>query len=100
MKNFKDFGIKPTQPGLVGDKIKIDRILNREIVVHDFRIVPSKYADKGNGRCLHLGIMLGDTKHVVFTGSAGLMDTIEQVPKSDFPFTTTIVKDNDRFEFS
>lgn len=29
MKDFKEFGIKAAQPGLVGDKIKIAKILNQ-----------------------------------------------------------------------
>lgn len=84
---------------MTGDKIKIDRILNREIIVHDFKIEKSKY-EKGNGRCLYLQIEVNQTKHVVFTGSAGLIDAIEQVPKSSFPFSTTIVRENERFEFT
>ncbi len=100
MKDFKEFGIKAAQPGLVGDKIKIAKILNRKITVHDFRIVPSKYPEKGNGKCLYLGIILEDKKQVVFTGSVGLMEVIEQVPKCEFPFTTTIIEENERYEFS
>ena len=100
MKNFKDFGIQPARPGLTGDKIKMHKILNREIIIYDFRIVDSKFKDKGNGKCLYLQIGIGDTKNVVFTGSAFLMEAIEQVPKTEFPFKTTIVKENDRLDFT
>lgn len=99
MNNFKDFGIQPASKGLVGEKIKIAKILNVEITVHDFRIVDSKYGNTGN-KCLHLQIGLGKEKRVVFTGSVSLMELIEQVPKSKFPFTTKIIEDNDRFLFS
>lgn len=99
MKQFKDFGIKPTLQSLTGDKIKIDRILNREIEVYDFRIEDSKFGN-GSSKCLYLQIGIGETKHVVFTGSTVLIQLIEQVPKSEFPFKTTIIKENDRFEFS
>lgn len=99
MKQFKDFGIKPALQSLVGDKIKIDRIINREITVYDFRIEDSKYGN-GNSKCLYLQIGIAETKHVVFTGSTVLIQLIEQVPKTEFPFTTIIVKDNDRFEFT
>jgi hypothetical protein len=30
----------------------------------------------------------------------GLMDQIEKVPKEKFPFKTTIIKENERFEFT
>jgi hypothetical protein len=98
-KKFSDFGIKPVSQGLTGDKVKIDRVLNKEITVTDYRIVDSKFTDKGNGKCLHLQIEIDNTQRVIFTGSATLMEMIQRVPKSDFPFTVTIVRENERFEF-
>lgn len=35
-----------------------------------------------------------------FPADGMFVDNPEQVPKTEFPFTTTIVKDNDRFEFT
>jgi hypothetical protein len=99
VKQFNQLGIKPVLPSFTGDKIKITRILNKEITVYEYKIDNSKF-DKGNGKCLVLQIAVGDTRHIVFTGSTVLMETIQQVSKSDFPFKTTIVKDNERFEFS
>jgi len=97
MKKFKDLGIKPTlQQGFVGDKIKMERILNRTITVHDFRIEDSKF----KGKYLCLQITLDDTKRVVFTGASALIDTIQRVPKTDFPFVTTIVRELERYEFT
>lgn len=100
MKQFKDFGIKPNNNGLLGDKIKITRILNRNIKVCDYRIEPSKFKDKGTGKCLYLQVEIDGQLHVVFTGSSVLMDMISQVPKTGFPFQTTITQNNDRFEFN
>ena len=99
MNAFKDFQITTSRIAFKGDKIKIDRILNREIIVHDFKIEKSKF-EKASGKCLHLQIEIGQTKHVVFTGSVNLMDQIEQVSREKFPFRTTIIKESDRFEFS
>jgi hypothetical protein len=65
-----------------------------------YKIEPSRYTEKGNGKCLHLQIEIGQTKHVVFTGSAGLMDQIEKVPRDKLPFKTIIVRENERFEFT
>ena len=98
MKQFKEFGIKSITKNFTGDKIKIGRILNREIVVLDYKVEQSKY-DKGNGKCLHLQIEVDNSKHVVFTGSSVLMDVIQQVPKSELPFKTTIVRENEHYEF-
>ena len=100
MKRFSEFGIKPTENGFTGDKIKIARVVNKEISIKNFKIVPSKYPEKGNGKCLHLHVEIGSSEHVVFTGSGVLMEQIERVSKEDFPFKATIVNVNDRYEFT
>jgi ribosomal protein L31 len=92
MKQFSQFGIKPKQQGFIGDKIKLTKILNREIIVHQFKIEQSKYKD---GKCLHLQIEVNENKHVLFTGSKTLIDMILEVPKENFPFKTTIVTENE-----
>lgn len=100
MNSFSQFNIKPQTKGFEGDKIKISKVLNREIVVHDFKIEDSKVFKQGSGKCLHLQIEMNQQKHVVFTSSSGLMDAINQVPKTGFPFKTTIIEDNDRYLFT
>lgn len=100
MNHFKDLGIKTEINTLKGDKIKIERILNKEIKVVKYRIEDSKFKDKGNGKCLHVQILHNNTDHVVFSGSTVLMDQIQKVPTEAFPFITTITKINDYFEFT
>jgi hypothetical protein len=101
MNSFSQFDIKTNTKGFEGDKIKISKILNREIVVHHFKIEDSKvYKERGSGKCLHLQISFDDEKHIVFTSGSGLIEAILQVPLTEFPFTTTIVKENDRFKFT
>lgn len=96
-KKFSQLGIKqPDIQSLTGDKIKINKILNREILVTRFRIQNSKYTDKR----LDLEFKLGESNHIIFTGSKTLMDTITQIPQEDFPFLTTIIEEDERFKFS
>lgn len=97
MNYFKDLGIKPKTKAFMGDKIKIDRILNIEIIVHDFKVEDSK--KKEGTKYLTLQIERSEIKHVVFTGSNVLIDMISQVPKEKFPIRTTIVRENEHFEF-
>lgn len=97
MKKFNDFNIKIECHAFTGDKIKVSKILNREITVQDFKIEPSKH---NNGNCLYLQIKLNQTNHVVFTGSTVLMEQIKLIPSNGFPFITTIVEENDRFLFT
>lgn len=103
MNRFSQFNIKAPSKGFEGNKIKMARILNREIVVHAYRIEDSKvqaFKEKGTGKCLHLQVSLESDMHVVFTSSSGLMETIQMVPEDKFPFTTIIVEENDRFKFT
>lgn len=99
MHNFSDFNIQLQIKSFEGDKIKIDKILNREITVLDYKIETSKF-EKGNGKCLYIQVEVNGDKRVVFTGSLGLMDMIERVPKDKLPFKTTIVKENERLQFT
>lgn len=101
MKQFNQFNIKPSAKGFEGDKIKMAKILNREIVVHDFRLEASKiFTEKGTRKCLHLQISINEVKYIIFTSSGGLIEAILQVPVTEFPFITTIVEENDRFIFT
>jgi hypothetical protein len=88
---------KSKQPGV------IEHERNREIVVHHFKLEDSKvkaFQEKGTGKCLHLQISFDNRKHVVFTGSTGLIEVIQKIPETGFPFTTTIVEENDRYLFT
>ncbi|EKF56214.1 hypothetical protein I215_01788 [Galbibacter marinus] len=98
MNNFKDFNIKPKITSFVGDKIKMERIINVPIVVHDFKIGESIM--KSGTKCLTLQIEKNGSRHIIFTSSKILIQQIKEVPKSNFPFSTTIIKDNEYFEFT
>ena len=98
MNNFKNFKIKPNLTNFVGDKIKIDRIINREIIVQKFKIEDSK-AKQGT-KFLTLQIELNGTNNVIFTGSKILQEMILQVPENGFPFKTTIIRENEHLEFT
>ncbi|MEI7829342.1 MAG: hypothetical protein WCI31_06215 [Prolixibacteraceae bacterium] len=101
MNTFSQFSIQAPSKGFEGDKIKMSRILNREIVVHDFKIEDSKvFKEKGSGKCLQLQIFFSNEKHIIFTGASGLIEVIQQIPQNGFPFTTTIIQENDRYIFT
>ena len=100
MTAFKDLGIKPAEKGFTGDKIKMSKVLNKQIKVEAYKIEASKFTDKGNGKRLVLQIVVDDKQHIIITGSTYLMAAINQVPKDKFPFTTTIVEEMERFEFT
>ena len=100
MKSFSSFNIQPQNKGFEGEKIRIDKILNKQIVVEDFKIEESKFKEKGNGKVLTLQIIVDNSKRILFSGSSTLQEMIVKVAKEDFPFTTTIIKENDRHQFT
>lgn len=101
MNSFSAFQIKISNRVFVGDKIKMSKIIGREIVVHAFKIEDSKiFKDRGTGKCLHIQISINGEKHILFTSAGGLIDAIQQVPEDGFPFTTTIITDEERLLFT
>ena len=100
MKDFSEFAVKPLPANLDGDKISITRILNREIVVLDYIINPSKFPKDEHNKCMTLQFLLGTEKHIIFTSALGLIANIKEIPRSEFPFKAKIVRDGDRFIFT
>lgn len=103
MTQFSDLNIEYTTKGFEGDKISMDRILNQEITVVDFKIEDSKiegYKEKGVEKCLYLQISYKNELRVIFTGGSALIEMIQKVPRERFPFTTIIKKENRRFLFT
>lgn len=64
---------------LTGDKVRIDDLLNKPIVVCGFQVSTSKYKDKGCGYCTKVQFYYADdetkTKRVFFSGS-GVMANV------------------------
>jgi Tat protein secretion system quality control protein TatD with DNase activity len=103
MNRFSQFDIKQTSRSFEGDKVKMERILNREIVIHAFKIEETKvktFQERGSGKCLHIQISYNNEMHVLFTSASGLIETIQQVPEDKFPFITIIINENERFKFT
>lgn len=100
MRNFNEFGITPKVKSFEGEKLKMYNVINKQIVVVDFKCAESKFKDRGSGKLLTLQIIVDNAKHILFTGSLNLIEMVNAVPKSEFPFITTIVKNNDRLEFT
>jgi hypothetical protein len=99
MRKFSDLGIKPPCDSMTGEKIKISKILNREITVINYKIENSKFQKNKSGKCLCLQVEIDQEKRVVFTGSDVLITMIQHVKKEDMPFSCTIIKEGEHFEF-
>lgn len=98
IKSFRDFKITTERRAFTGDKIKVEKVLNIEIIVHTFKIEPSKV--KPGTELLTLQIEKQGTRHILWTSSVYLMDAIRKVPADGFPFTTTIIKQDEHLDFT
>jgi len=99
MNKFSDLGIKAPDNIFNGDKVKLSKILNKEVIVIKYKLEKSKY-DSNYQHCLYMQIENSGEKQVVFTGSKVLISQIKQIPVDKFPFVTTIIKSGEHFEFS
>jgi len=94
MNDFKQFGIVVTaKKGLKGNKIRIDKVINREIVIEDFKIGPSNF--EGKGKRLDLQIVTNNETRLIFTAASKLIEVMEKITREMLPFKTTIIKDDD-----
>ena len=103
MKNFSEMNIVININKFVGDKIKIKKIIGKEIIVHDFKLNDSKIYKNNNDsykECLCLQLEYNSEKHILFSSASTLIDAIKMINKNDFPFKTTIMEINERYMFT
>lgn len=94
MKSFSDFAIDDSV--MTGDKIKLDNILSKEIIVEGFKVADSKFNDR---ELLTLQFKLENKEYIVFTGSSVLIKQVEKY-KDEIPFITKIEKINRFYSFT
>lgn len=80
-----------------GNKKFMDDILNKEIIVTDFKISNSK--KKEGQECLKLQFLLNDEVCVVFTSSSVLIRQV-RAAADKMPFIATVVKIDKYYSFS
>lgn len=101
VKKFSDFKIElPATVKFVGDKIRLAKVLNTQIMVHGYSINLSRYPERGSKYCLWLQISVEGKKYLAFSIAQRLMLYLPKVPKDGFPFSTKIINDNDYYEFT
>lgn len=80
-----------------GDKKKIEEILNKEILVLDFKLKESKH--HRDTQYLTLQFKVDDTTFILFNGSNVLADQLEKY-KDNLPFYAIIKKIDKYYTFS
>lgn len=72
-----------------GKKKRLEEILNKEILIVDFRI--TKSTKRENSQCMQIQFIDNGEVYILFTGSVVLIDQIQAVQEK-LPIKTTIVK--------
>ena len=93
MKKFSDFATDDI--AITGDKLKLEDILEKEIIIKGYKIANSKYNE---GQVLTLQFDMGNKEYIIFTGSSVLIKQIEKY-KDEIPFTAKIEKINKFYTF-
>ena len=100
MKLFSELGIQIDSAPMSGEKIKINRVVNKEIEVVDFELNESKYQADKHRKCLKLQVRHEGDLRIIFTGSNMLIQAIQKVDKRMLPFKTVIVERNGYYQFT
>lgn len=96
-KRFNEFA-RENMP-LDGSKLKLDDVVNREIMVLDYRVKESQFKKKDCEKCMTLQFKMEEKIYVMFTGSNVLRDQIEKY-RHEIPFLTTIKKIDRYYTFT
>jgi len=90
LKKFADIAKEQV---LDGDKIRIDDVINTEIIILKYAVKESRYSKNKSGEYLTLQVEMDGKRHVIFTGSDVLIDQLKQYGE-ELPFKATIRKIN------
>lgn len=94
---FSDFAEEET--ALSGEKLKIEDVIGKEIIITGYRITKSKYQKRDAEECLKLQFTINSTTYVLFTGSNVLIEQIKKY-QDHIPFYTIIQSIDKFFTFS
>ena len=93
---FKDFS---DEKSLEGEKLKLDDVLNKEILIKDFDLKKSSYSKNETGLYLTLQFELEGEIRILFTGSDVLIRQMQKY-KEHIPFLATLKKINRYYTLS
>lgn len=95
IKKFSEFADENNR--FEGDKIRIDDVLNKKIIVQKFMLNKSKY--EGKGSYVTIQILIDDVPKVIFTGSQVISSQCDKYEK-EMPFMATIKKIDRYYTFT
>ena len=99
MKQFSDISQEQQKPE--GEKVKLEAILDKPIILTNAMINESRFSRNKSGKYVAIEFQYDENseKHVVFTGSDVLIQQIEKY-QDEMPFQATIKRINKYFTLS
>lgn len=97
MRSFHEFSEESTP--LEGKKVRLDDILNIEVVFKSFRVSDSKFTDRGDKKFITMQLEREGTPIVCFSGSQVLINQAIKY-QQHMPFITTFKKVDRYYTFS
>ena len=76
VKRFGDFAQEASP--LDGSKLKIEDVVNKEILILGYKLKDSKYAKTNYTQCLTIQFEMNEHRYVLFTGSTILIEQMEK----------------------
>lgn len=95
MMRFSDFA---EDAALEGSKMRINDILEKEILITAYQVGESRFGHDGNCNYLKLQFELDGDKHILFTGSGVLLRQCEKYADR-MPFLAKITKPGKYYTF-
>lgn len=82
MDDIPEFSSLVKNRSLDGDKVRVDDLLNKDIIICGYQIGKSKYKDKGSGVCIKVQFYAADDaseeRKVFFSGSSVIQRQVEE----------------------
>ena len=98
MKQFSEFSQEESR--LEGDKVKLDDILDTEIIIQGFTLAKSNFSKNKSGQYITVQFSKSEgEENVFFSGSDVLIDQLQRY-KEEIPFLTKIIKINKYYTLS
>ncbi len=99
MKKFSEFSEEQTP--LEGEKIRLDDVINQEVIVCSYKVSKSKFSENKAGKYVTIQVKFSqvDMPKVIFTGSEVLATQCQKY-HANMPFATIIRKINKYYTFT
>lgn len=98
---FSDLNITTDDRSITGQKVGIEEVLGKEILIHSYIIEDTKierFKQSGSLDCLYLQFTMDKRECLLFTRGKNLIKAMREATAKNarFPISTTIVKDQQR----